>query len=213
MADIRLTPQLTDFVGPDEDPLSMDGRFGPLGFRPLQLQRFNNTATSQPHPTVIDGYIAASRWTPETFTGNVEVWACTDGGQLGAALESWRIDLWNAPLNLQGYSFLYGGGISKGYFLRYYSGGGVSNFTNLASSAGGFPDIMMMRLTPTNVEGWASFDNGANWSLMVSVADANFRTNLHMSLQVEDPTNGGLYFSCFGGGVPHRTQFFRWLHN
>jgi hypothetical protein len=218
--DIRTTPLIAAFNGPVEDPLYQAGAWDMISFYDLPLQLVGPyggvyMATSRDHPTALSGYIAYSYYTRMTLPadGEWEIWACVSGGQLGAALESWRIAVWGGPYSAAGYTFLFGGGIAKFYDLRAYLGS-RSSFNSLAPVVGaGYPSMMLLRRTSEgNIEGWSSDDDGANWTMRIQVPDvAPWGGRLYMALGIEDPTGGGLNFGCFGGGIPHRTQIYRIL--
>lgn len=200
------TPLLSLFAGPPESPLSEGGKWAQGWFSRAPLQKGSNYVTDSLH-----GDPNYSFWTPQAFPDNVEVWGCTDGGQLGAAVETWRLNLWQGdPRRGVGYTLMYGGAIAKYFALRRYDSTAALDFTEV-DFAGGYPTTMLLRINGDNVEALASYDSGATWSLMGYITDTNHRGgDWHIGLGIEDPTGGGLSFSCFGGGVPRRTQFFRW---
>jgi len=201
------TPLLYDFSGPAENPLYMEGAWGATwgGHPPLRKEVGYVSLTTEFTPNKSTLFREAFRADPGE--GTVEVWACTDGGQLGAALESWRVTAYPDPANLVGYELIFGGGIGKGYFLRRYDGGG--SFTGLAEVGDGYPQMIGMRITPVGVEAWGY--DGATWTQKLTSGDTGHRGAFYLGLALEE--QGGineLSISCFGGGVPRRTQFFRW---
>jgi len=206
MAAFPNTAQLTTFDPPAEDPLYEDGAWGPLNAGFAQLYKTgSNTATG-------DGQ-RWSIWVKEAFFGNAEVWACAGGGQLGAALEDWRVGLFTeiGTNEYDGYEVIVGGSLSKDLIVRRYTNGGFTQIGGLGSV--GYPPLIGMSLTPSNVNVW--IDTGAGWppTPTLSIADNTYRGAMYAGIGLEDPTSGGLYFSCFGGGQPNRPQFFRWLYN
>jgi hypothetical protein len=167
----------------------------------------------------VHGFPNFSHWTPETFNsgaGRAEVWACVSGGQLGAAVETWRVALWlTVGVNVTGYSCFYGGGITKFYALRKYTGG-ITTFSNLCVGAGGYPNGLGLRINGSEVEVWGAYGDPldpTSWTLICSSTDTTYRGRFYAGRGIEDPTAGGLGIGCFGAGIPRRTQFFRWLHN
>ena len=83
------TAEITTFDNPlNENPLSQGGTFSALGngAPPLKYQG-GSAVHSVENPVNYSYYTAAAFRTPAI----VEVWACTEGGQLGAALETWRV--------------------------------------------------------------------------------------------------------------------------
>ena len=198
------TGLLSEFDPPAENPLSESGNWGQFFQNPPMQKNASNEAGQ----TVV-GPVNYSFWTPQMFTGDAEVWACISGGQLGAALESWRVALWTTAGVKQGYLALYGGAIGKFFELRRYTDD--LNFTSLAVSGGGYPDRLGLRINGTAVEVWAAY--GGVWALQLSFTDTTYRGGFYLSIGTEDPTGGGLSISCFGGGRKNRTQIFRWLSN
>lgn len=205
------TPLLSLFEPPAEDPLSEEGKWAQtVAERPpmRKVVTFGliGAATDSSH-----GDPNYSHWTRETFSsesGHVEAWACTEGGQLGAALETWRVALWTElGANLTGYLVYYGGGIGKGYAIRNYDGG-VASFTGIAGGGGGFPQRLGIAINGDQIEAWGMY--GGVWTLTATGTDTAHRGRFYAGIAIEDPTGGGLSMPCFGAGVPNRTQFFRW---
>lgn len=207
------TTQLYDFADyPDEDPLSIGGAFSEYDYGasgPLRLS--GGCVTDEAHVTVIAGPIYYSFLTTQQWSDDVEVWACTSGGQLGAAVESWRVGLaQGAPVNSGrkvGYLALFGGGIGKAYQLRRYDGDPV--WATLAEVGDGYPDKILLRTNGPDVEVWG--EDAGVWSLKISEPDNTYRGPFNLFLGIEDPTSGGLCISCMGGGVKNRTQIYRVL--
>jgi hypothetical protein len=196
---------LTPLDPPAENPLSEDGAWLQFNTQP-PLQKLvtggNGYLTDSEH-----GETNYSYWTRRQFSssGLLELWACITGGQLGAAVESWRVvlatsvgDSWN------GYLVLFGGGIFSGYTIRRYSGG---DFTNIGGASAGFPDKLGIRIDGNDIQAWGEY--GGVWSLEASVSDTTHRGMFYLALGIEDPTGGGLSISCVGGGIPNRTQIYR----
>ena len=73
----------------------------------------------------------------------------------------------------------------------------------------GYPSKIGMRITGGVIEVW--YANGGAWTNPFTVTDGTYRGNFYAGIGVEDPTAGGLSFTCFGGGRPHRTQIYRVL--
>lgn len=204
---------LTDFVGADENPLSDGGNWATTFTTRDPLQRKSNTA--QPSTGSNPNY---SHWTTPfdaSLIDPLEVFACSEGGQLGAALETWRINLWTTVggTSVNGYELYFGGGLSKNWVLNKWVS---SSGTNLDTAPyTGYPERIGLRLNGSEVEGWGMF--ASTWTLMVSATDTEFRNDLlYASLALEDPTsapNFTLFFTCFGGGAPRRkrTQIYRWI--
>jgi len=201
MADFPTTSLLSEFVGPDENPLYENGAWAQYADR-FPLQRFNNGAIVTEEFAVNGMY-----WTRDTYIGLAEVWACTSGGGLGAALETWRVALWqDDPDSKIGYLTYYGGGIGEEYVIRRYDGGG--SFTGIASLDTAGPSKIGMRLTPTHVECWAYFSG--QWNFIVSAADATYRGTFFAAVEMEEQGGiGNLGMGCFGAGVINRQHIYR----
>jgi len=212
MAAFPSTGILTLFPPPAENPLYESGRWAQLNLDRPPMQKIATGPTTGAATDSEHGNPNYSYWAQETFStdsGPVEVWACTAGGQLGAALETWRVflaitlgDRWS------GYLAYYGGGIGKGFAIRRYDDGNAG-FFGIAGSGGGYPDKLGLRINGGEVECWAEF--GGVWAMQCSASDGAYRGNFYLGIGIEDPTAGGLSFPCFGGGKPHRTQIYRIL--
>jgi len=202
------TALLSEFDPPAENPLSEGGVWIPLVPDREPLQK---NASNQARNTTF-GNPDYSAWVREVYPGDAEVWACLAGGQLGIALETWRIGLFTSIGDtLEGYLLLSGGSISKDLALRRYDGN-ITNFTGIGGLGNvGYPLMMGLKINGTHVEAWTW--DGISWSLRIDVVDNTYRGSFFLALGLEDPTGGGLGFECFGGGIPRRTQFFRWLYN
>lgn len=200
---------LTTFEGPDEGPLSEGGNWQRTIIARPPLRRLSNSATDSSH-----GDANYSNWVTPYSTdpsGILDAFGCTTGGQLGTALETWRVALWSVlGASLTGYLAYFGGGISKGYVLRNYSGG-LASFTDIAASGAtlSYPEQIGIRINGTEVECWG-MDAGV-WSLKCSATDTDYRGQFYSGLGIEDPTGGGLAFTCFGAGTRQRTQIYRIL--
>ena len=151
-----------------------------------------------------------SYWTRDAFSGDiVEAWMCTSGGQLGAAVETWRIALLlDDPAQFQGYLGYFGGGITKEIVIRQYDDVGTQNVIAQGALPGGaYPEMIGLRINGDAVEFWAMITG--TWALYLTVNDTTYRGAFYLVIGTEDPTGGGLSISCFGGGVKNRTQIYR----
>lgn len=202
------TGKLTEFDPPAENPLSEGGTWQQLTPERSPLRKTGaNTVTNTTF-----GFPDYSVYVKEAFFGNAEVWACPIDGQLGAALETWRISIWTEiGVDVKGYQLYHGGALSKDLVLRKYTGG-IGSFTGIGGLGGvGYPDGMGLKINGNEVEAWTEV--AGVWSLIFSVTDTPGTGPFYLGLGLEDPTTGGLSFSCFGGGTRKRSQFFRWLYN
>lgn len=203
------TGLLAEFTGPAENPLSQGGKWAQTRVTRPPLKKEVGSVTDSIH-----GDPNYSHWTPETFVGDVEVWGCSVGGQLGAAVETWRVFAFAGLGLASGYQVYFGGGIGKGFAIWKYTN---DDFIALAGSGfPGYPSAIGMRIHDGVIEAWGAFgdpfDQNA-WSIFCQASDNTYTGPFYIGLAIEDPTSGGLGFTCFGGGTPHRTQFFRWLYN
>jgi hypothetical protein len=198
-----VTDGLSLFLGPAENPLSENGRWAQLSPLAPPLKKNVGSADDSVHNGPNYSY-----WTAPFPSANiVEVWGCTGGGQLGAALETWRVALW-LEAQFTGYLAYYGGAIGKSFVIRRYTDG---SWVDLVVGGGGYPQRLGLRIDGNNVECWGY--NAGAWSLKCSIADTTHRGSFYPSLGIEDPTGGGLAFSCFGGGRKNFSQIIRWITN
>ncbi len=207
MAEFPLTGLLSDFEDPAENPLSESGAWALLTPDRAPMRKAGGEATDSAH-----GNPNYSVWVRDVFTSanGVEVWACLSGGQLGSALETWRVALWRAPYEaLEGYLIYYGGGIGKGFTIRRHDGPTIDDRVDIVASGGGYPERLGLRIDGDNIEGWARY--AGVWSLQCTVVDTTYRGNFYLGIGIEDPTGGGLSMPCFGGGRKNRTQIYRIL--
>lgn len=214
---------LSTFDDPPEDPLREGTRWLPpflgdknTGAILLDMRKEGGTATDKHHDAQLDGFLAYSYWTQQQFEGdNVEVWGMPVGGQLGAALETWRLFMWQQLDPPVGYLVYIGGALSKETRIRKYNGGAFS-FEGLGGSGESYCDGLMLRINGQRIEVWAYngagdiFDD-ANWHLRCFSIDTSYRGPFYIGMGVEDPTTGGLGWTAFGGGIPNRTQIYRIL--
>ena len=202
------TPILDTFMSYPENPYSNGGMWsaGYYNRPPLESE-----GPGYVHGTV-DFPVNGMAYLRQVFRGDViEAFGCTPGTGLGAALESQRVALWlGNPDNLVGYLSGHGGGISEFYFFRKYTGGGA--FENPDGMTGPItdvhPDKIGIRITPTGVEQWGEI--AGVWTLIQSSTDTDYRGTFYAALETEE--QGGtdeVGFSCFGAGVPNRTQIYR----
>jgi len=187
----NFTNELTDFVGANEDPLSDGGNWGQASTARPPLKRQSNSATDSDH-----GEPNYSYYTTPLPDGKPQgIYACSTGGQLGVAVETWRIALYNSVgASISGYHFMYGGGIGKGYFL--WAVHGSASFSTIDTSSGPYPQKMGIIVNGSSIEGW-SYNSGI-WTLRCSAIDGAYSGPMYPVLGIEDPTGGGLGFVCFG---------------
>jgi hypothetical protein len=206
------TPELSLFLPPGENPLSEEGNWAQTTPARHPMQKIDTGGGHGAATDSVHGDPNFSHWARDVFRtedGIVEVWGCIAGGQLGAALETWRVALWHVLGDrIRGYLFYIGGALSKDYVIRRYDGG-ITNFTSIAGVGGGYPQKMGLRIDGDQVEAWIE-DSVLGWVLATSATDTTYRGTFWAGIGVEDPTGGGLSFPCFGAGVPNRPQFFRW---
>lgn len=203
MPEFPQTAELSPLDPPAENPLSEGGAWLQLEIQPPLQKLSTGDLTDSIH-----GDTNYSYWARDQFdsSGLVEVWACIDGGQLGAAIDSWRVLLAHSVGgDWDGYLVLLGGGILDDIVIRRYDNGVP---TGLISVSGGSPRKIGMRINGPVIEAWSAPLVGA-WSLITSVTDTTYRGQFYAGFGIEDPTGGGVTISCVGGGVPNRTQIYR----
>ena len=209
---------LSTFDPPAENPLYEGGNWAQT-FNQPPLQKVlvfggDAVATDSAH-----GAVNYSHWTQDQFRRGdvpIEAFACTEGGQLGAALETWRVALWNTVTqetpeghvgSVTGYLVYFGGAIGKGFAIRRYD---TTGFTQIgASGAVGFPEMIGIRIIGAVIEAWGMY--GGVWSLMATATDSNHQGWFYPGIGIEDPTGGGLSIPCFGAGIESDPEFIRWL--
>lgn len=212
------TQIVTDFDGPDESPLSEDGTWSQLSPTQYPLARKNNVAVISVSDPIVNYSYYNQQLLLITGEGRGEAWGCSEGGQLGAALETWRVFLFlNPGTSFSGYLFYFGGALSKDFVIRRYTNGVPA--ADIASNPFiAYPARMALVIDGDAVQGWCSFDPFPDiWQLICQTNDTTYRGAFFAGLGLEDPTSGSstpsLGFDCFGLGVPNRQQFFRWLYN
>jgi hypothetical protein len=200
------TSQLSDFLDPSENPLYENGNWAQLAPSSPPMAKAGGSAGDSIHNGPNYSY-----WTRSVYytPSIVEVWACTSGGQLGAALETWRVALFTTLGDERnGYLVYFGGAITKAFVIRRYDNGA---FTELIGVGNAYPQKLGMRINGDNIEAWGEY--GGVWSLQCSIVDTTYRGAFFLTIGIEDPTAGGLGMPCFGGGLKNRSQIIRYLHN
>lgn len=219
MANNPSTGLLSEFLDPPENPLREGGKWLPVfpngvpGTTVTDMRKEGGQATDLPHGAVLNNHIAYSYYTLQQFEGDAEVWGFPVGGQLGAALETWRLFMFETLDPPTGYLVYIGGGIGKDTTLRIYDG---NSFTGLGSEAHVYTNALMLRTNGPYVEVWANdtdqtFDDPSKWYLRIQATDGTYRGPFYIGMGIEDPTGGGLGWDAIGGGIPHRTQIYRIL--
>lgn len=199
MADIRKDPTVLDNFNYTEDPLSNGGKWALLDSTRQALQANGSQAVAH-----TGGATSYSYYTPLSMDGDdAECWAYTKGGNSPA--QAWRFGL---------AASVGGSGTADGYLfsMPITTGGGstlLQRFTNMtftdidsdtANPPTGGEWLGLIRRNGTSVEGWASGDGGANWTLYVSAVDTTYQTGLRAFLGISGTLVGFDYFGA--GGVP-----------
>ena len=200
-------PQSTEITvfddPPNESPLSQGGKwFQARGDRdPMRV--VGTDATDTTHDGANYSYYGE---TPLGTSPNpVEVWCCTTGGQLGAALETWRVFLMFGPaspgglLPGNGYLMWFGGGLAKSLVLNRYDAWNFGPNVEGGLPGSAYPEKIGMRITNGTVEGWVQITGV--WSQILTLTDSTYRGTFYGGIGVEDPTGGGLAIPCFGGAL------------
>lgn len=209
---MAFTNVLSLFDPPAENPLSEAGAWAQTSTDRAPMRKTAiGDATDSSH-----GDPNYSHWVREKFYAGIDgpptdAWGCLSGGQLGAALETWRVALWSriAP-SVQGYLVFFGGGLSKDLILRRYDGG-FASFTAIGgvNLGGAYPSMMGVRINGPDVEAW--YRTTGDWTFGFAVADSTYRGWFNAGIGVEDPTGGGLAFPCFGAGTENDPEFLLWM--
>lgn len=193
MADIRKSTVILDnFTRADENPVAAPW-FNPgapvTANMKIGANRLGGTATA---PKASMAYYSVTAYDND----DAEMWACAGGSP--ALTEGWRFGLFREPgiATVDGYEILPHNGIGPDrWSMRRITNGGYITLASVIHPA--LPAMMLMRRNGANVEGWESFDSGANWTLIISVADTMHTTGLYPFLGVTGTTTG---WTCFGAG-------------
>lgn len=219
MTDIRFSSQIDDFNRADETPLASPWAQTDSGYLPSLILK-SNAVTHAGGQVSGDSY-----WTTNSFDDSViEVWAIPTGGGGGAAGIAWAIDFWQNPGGSSGQN--------DGYrFRNEHSIGNAQNLYRITNGAGpaiagpasGFTsasgDIMLLRYTKATAlfECFLSTDNGANWTLQMSVSDSTYTPPFYVGLGIVDNSGGQiLAWTAVGAGtrtIRKRAQIYRWVSN
>lgn len=212
MADIRTTPLLDDCQRANENPLSFGGRWAvtDYGLWPAPMSLSNNTISPAARGTM--NYY----WTPEWFSGDVEVWGLNV--DVPDLTEGYRLSLLKelgGSLQVDGYQLFVNftiGNIASWEIRRYTNG----VRTDLAGASGDRPTTsapILFRLVGGVLEGWMAVDVGGTiWNKMVSVADAMYTGQFYASLGIDSDDGTGPGWGGFGAGrttTPWMPQYIR----
>lgn len=217
MTDIRTTAILSTFAGGDETPLREGGNWGPAYTSPQdELNLISHAAVGG---SVVGYKYWTSAWQPNTFSGDVQVWALLD--KHADALDYYVQALWSNtggnPNLITGYQFEIEQG-SPSNAIRLYRDDPGSSTLLYSASPGPIPvlgDYVLLQTIGTEVEVWYSHDNGANWTLLANATDTTYRTDFKLVIG----TFSGLDapgWSNFGGGSPSTSlypQIYRRVYN
>jgi len=191
---------IIDFIGADENPLSEGGTWSQTTPARGALKRASNHATyAGSDPTSYSHYNVEQL---STAGGSAEAWGCSSGGQLGAALETWRLGLWSTVgSGVQGYQLYFGGALSKDFVLRRYDGG-ITNFTQIGPGQNSDYPVKMGLVVRDDgdIEAWATFTaTPTTWELQITTNDTTYPGPFYAGLGIEE--NDSLYWTCFGASI------------
>lgn len=207
MADIRQSTVVRDDFNRVENPLSHGGDWSnpDTAWNPLQA----NGSVAR----ITTGAYCNSYWNKDAMSGDdAECWAMTTGGNSPA--HAWGLHLYTT-------SSVGGSGTSDGYFwrLEITTGGGTCFLYRLTNNAATTLDtetsnpptgggwIGLIRRVGTTIEGWASVDLGATWTMYVSATDGTYTGPMYAGLSCAGSLLG---FDYFGEGVQiNRPQIYR----
>jgi len=200
MADIRVTSEIDNFSRADENPLSAGGNYAQVrtsGDFSQQLQNKSNDAW----PQTGAAHFSASYWTPESFTGDMEMWGEVTG--FTDNQNAWYLcfikDVGTA--NIDGYICGWIDAVGDRIQIRRFDNGSATLIKDVALSNlpnGG--DLLLLRTVGNDLQAWQSVDAGANWSMDTSVTDSTYRTGLSLTLALFSSASNGPKWAGWGGG-------------
>ena len=217
MADIRTTALLDSFEY-SENPMSNGGKWE------KGWNGWANMDTNGAEAGMASAGSSVFFWTPETFSGDMEVWGQSAG--VADLSEGWRLAMLSGPgasvSTITGYILLVNnaiGGLAT-WAIRKYPGGGTG-FSNIGG-ASGQPRIdtgsyALFRRNGDDLEAYISTDGGANWTLIASVTDTDFTTDLNIGIGLDSDDGTGEAWAGVGGGGSNTTivpvpQYIRRTH-
>lgn len=216
MPDIRTTPQLSDFAGPAEIPLSEGGNWDQAAtdgdyVHPLELAiDVGGNHKAAGHIGLFGGKVNwTSYWTPITASGDVEVWGRATHLEISQRL---GLALWagagGAFSGITGYlvQMMQTDNFGNGAVFLYRQDGGSESLLDSAGNSDGFLQtggLYLLRTRDSDIEFWYSLDNGDTWTMPdpFPVSDNNYRTDFRLVLNTYTwLTDSGWY--GVGGGEP-----------
>jgi hypothetical protein len=206
VADIRTTPQLDNFIGANEVPLSRGGHWGQLDavVEPRQLELQNNAARGEAHFPDANW---KSYWTPSLFSGDMQLWGQLKDLLSGSDQVSQELltNLGGSGNVLKGYGGLTRdfGGDNKIAIVRYdsYPSGAILAAQQIPKFIID-GTLLCFQTNGTSLEYFYSNDGGANWTTLLTAVDNTYRTSLSMVLGFTGMFGNVIGWSQFGGGVP-----------
>jgi len=178
MADIRLDPNfIDDFERANENPVQPPWELFDAPFIPMQLDNGVINGTSFNPSNSSQQYYGAL-----PLTGDIiEAWGESFGN--ANTQDAYRLGLLDGSNS--GYlCYMPNNPGDDEWIIRKYTNG---TFSILAQgtppqSAPSLGDLVLMQTDATSVYCYYSTDNGANWTLMVTGVDADYRTDMYITL-------------------------------
>jgi len=207
MADIRTTPQLDNFFGSNEDPLSHGGLWAQLDATgaPHQLQRLNNAGRGK---VAFPQLFWASYWTPSTFTGDIQMWGALDEALsntdwCGQGMLTNLGGSGNVPNGYIAYT-VNSGGASRSEIYRYDASwnGTLLNATADQANYSHKNTLFLFQTVGTHLEYYYSNDGGATWTQLDDIVDNTYRTSLYLNISLVGMIGNETGWISFGGGTP-----------
>ena len=226
MADIRTSGVIdpTDSRSVPESPLSYGGRWAVYfqdGSDTLSLYDIDGvhhsiTLTDQ---SPANPQQAHYRWTPQTFTGDCEIWGhisallgWDDGASLSLGFTDANGSSWNGWHGRANNTFSF-----NGFEIWKITGG---SGTKVAQTSGGYgvpshEDLMLVRRAGSQIQIWSSSDGGANWTNDLNYTDSAYQTSMYLSVgsSVASVTDYPGLYHIGGGQAKHRAQIYRYVSN
>lgn len=206
MADIRQTPQLDDFQGADENPLSRGGNWAEIDSVNQTDQLILEGGAARGHPSFVARYWA-DYWTPLVLTGDSEIWGEVDEtlSNFDWIGQGWLTNCPGVDAEHNGYiSYIRtGGGNNASEIYRYDDWpNGVLLGQDIRAAFVVAGTLMLSRIEGTHIKSFASTDGGANWFSLVDVVDNTYRTGFSIHLSITGVFGNAIGWTGYGGGYP-----------
>lgn len=202
MPDIRTTPQLDNFIRPNEDPLSGGGKWGQVD-QTLYGRQLRNDS-NQARGNVAIGLAWLSYYIPLTLDDDMQIWGSISSQPPNG--DSYFQLLWD-PVGGDNQSI-------SGYGVAWQQQN-ADCFCELVRRDANVPTdiatdtratylapgtLLLLQIEGTHVQTAFSTDGGSNWTTVCDVVDTTYRTDLHPILGIGGDFNGGMGWTSYGSG-------------